>query len=110
MNLRRIILSLYALLFAGLGTAGLVLFKDAHDEFGQLEQVESANRRRLAEAQERLRREETVLDRLRHDPAYVDRIIRMKLGYAKPDEFIFRFEDEDSRGVTGPSSGSKIDE
>jgi hypothetical protein len=34
----------------------------------------------------------------------------MKLGYAKPDEFIFRFEDENSRGVTGPSSGSKIDE
>jgi cell division protein FtsB len=109
-KLRRVILSLYVLLFAGLGMAGVVLFKDAHDEFGQLEQVESANRRRLAEAQERLRREEKVLDRLRNDPAYVDRVIRMKLGYAKPDEFIFRFEDENSRGVTGPSSGSKIDE
>jgi cell division protein FtsB len=43
--------------------------------------------------QERLKSQERVLDRLRNDPAYVDRVIRKKLGYAKPDEFIFRFED-----------------
>jgi len=30
--------------------------------------------------------------RLRTDPAYVERVIRRQLGYAKPDEFIFRFE------------------
>jgi cell division protein DivIC len=34
-----------------------------------------------------------VLDRLRNDPAYVDKVIRKKLGFAKPDEDIFRFED-----------------
>ena len=28
-----------------------------------------------------------------HDPALVERIIRQKLGYAKNDEYIFRFED-----------------
>jgi cell division protein FtsB len=66
---------------------------DARAEYNRLEQVEATNRGRLAEVQERLKSQERVLDRLRNDPAYVDRVIRKKLGYAKPDEFIFRFED-----------------
>ena len=104
MNFRKVILSLYALLFAGLTVAGGILFKDAHDEYIRLEQGESANRRRLAEAQGHLREQERVLERLRTDPAYVDKVIRVRLGYAKPDEFIFRFEDDDSKGSAGPSS------
>jgi cell division protein FtsB len=103
-NFRQLLLSLYALLIVGLGVAGGVLFKDAHDEYSQLEQVESSDRRRLAEAQARLRDQERVLDRLRHDPSYVDKVIRIRLRYAKPDEFIFRFEDDDSKGSAGPSS------
>ncbi len=94
MKLRQVILSLYVLLFAGLCVAGLVLFKDAHDEYSQLRSVEAANQGKLAEAQMRLKEQERVLDRLKNDPAYVDRVIRMKLGYSKPDEFIFRFESD----------------
>ena len=93
MNSRHVILSLYLLLFAGLGIAGGYLFLDARHEYSRLMQVEASNRQRLSEAQERLRNQERVLDRLRNDPAYVDSVIRKKLGYAKPDEFIFRFED-----------------
>jgi cell division protein FtsB len=29
---------------------------------------------------------------MRNDPAFVETVIRRRLGYAKPDEFIFRFE------------------
>jgi cell division protein DivIC len=92
-NYRHVILSLYLLLFAGLGIAGGYLFLDARHEYSRLMQVEDANRQRLAEAQDRLKNQERVLDRLRNDPAYVDSVIRKKLGYAKPDEFIYRFED-----------------
>lgn len=104
MQLRNVILSLYVLVFAGLTVAGGVLFKDAHDEYSQLEQVMASNRRRLLEAQGHLREQERVLDRLRTDPAYVDKVIRVRLGYAKPDEFVFRFEDDDAKGSAGPSS------
>jgi cell division protein FtsB len=90
---RKVILSLYLLLFAGLGVAGSYLFVDARHEYERLEQVESLNRQKLAEAQERLRIQERVLERLRTDPDYVDKVIRKKLGYAKPDEFIYRFEE-----------------
>lgn len=93
MNLRKTILSLYLLLFAGLGVGGSYLFLDARHEYARLEQVESQNRQKLAEAQERLRDQERVLERLRSDPEFVDRVIRKKLGYAKPDEFIYRFEE-----------------
>lgn len=98
MNPRQVILSLYALLFVGLGVTGLVLFKDAHDELSQLTQVEATNRQKLQEAQQRLREQEKVLERLRSDPTYVDRVIRMKMGYSKPDEFIFRFESDGAKG------------
>ena len=93
MNLRKVILSLYMLLFGVLGIAGSYLFVDARHEYERLERIESTNRQKLAEAQGRLKDQEKVLERLRNDPAYVDKVIRKKLGYAKPDEYIFRFED-----------------
>ena len=41
----------------------------------------------------KLREQEKIIDRLRNDPAYVEKVIRRRLNYAKPDEFLFRFED-----------------
>ena len=93
MKYRHLILSLYVLLFAGLTFAGGYLFLDARHQYSRLLQVEELNRQKLAEVQERLRSQEKVLDRLRNDPAYVDQVIRKKLGFAKPDEDIYRFED-----------------
>lgn len=107
MNLRQLIFGLYILLIVGLGLAGSVLFKDAHDEYSRLEEIEAADRRRLFEAQARLREQEMVLDRLRHDPAFVDKVIRIRLGYAKPEEFVFRFEDDDTKGSAGPVPPSR---
>jgi cell division protein FtsB len=89
--MRKVILGLYMVLIAGLGVGGGILFLDASEEYSRLEVVQAENRRRLAEAQEQLRSQERVLERLRNDPAYVDKVIRKKLGYAKPDEFIFHF-------------------
>ena len=48
-------------------------------------------RRRAAEA--RLQQQQKYLEQLRSDPALVDRIIRRKMGYSRPDEFVFRFEE-----------------
>jgi cell division protein FtsB len=90
-KIRKIILGLYLLLFAGLAVAGGILFMDASEEYSRLEAVQAENRRRLSEAQEQLKNQERVLERLRTDPEYVDKVIRRKLGYAKPDEFIFHF-------------------
>ena len=47
----------------------------------------------LAAAEDALRAKELILQRLQTDPAYVEKVIRMNLHYAKPDELIFRFDE-----------------
>ena len=84
---------LYIVLFVGAAVASGVYFWEAREEYNRLRQIEENSRRRLAEAQARLVEQEKILDRLRTDPVYVEKVIRRRLGYAKPDEFIFRFED-----------------
>jgi cell division protein FtsB len=92
-NQNRVIISLYLVLFVGAGlTSGLFLWQ-ASEEYSQLKRMEAASRQRLAEAEVRLKEQERILDRLRNDPAYVERVIRRRLFYAKPGEFVFRFED-----------------
>ena len=93
MSLRRLFLSLYLALFAGLTVTAGLYFMDTREEYNRLKAAEVRNRRRLDEAERELREQEKILQRLQTDPAYVERIIRRKLGYAKPDEAIFRFED-----------------
>lgn len=92
MNSHRLIVSLYVVLFLGLGAAAGALFLDARAEYNQLKQAEATSKRRLAEAQTRLAEQERVLQRLRTDPEFVEKVIRQRLGYAKPGDFIFRFE------------------
>jgi cell division protein FtsB len=91
--LRRVIVALYLLMFLGLCTASGVYFWQAREEYNRLRRIEADTRQRLAEAEARLAEQEKILERLRTDPVYVEKVIRRRLGYAKPEEFIFRFED-----------------
>ena len=91
-NSRRLIVTLYALLFAGLGVGAGAFFIDAREEYHQLKQAETDAQRRLAEAQTRLAEQEKILQRLQSDPEFVEKVIRQRLGYAKPGEYIFRYE------------------
>jgi len=91
-NSRRVVIFIQILLFVALSAVFGVSLWQTRAEYLQLRAQEEASRRRLAEAEQRLREQEQILARLRTDPAYVERVIRRQLGYAKPDEFIFRFE------------------
>ena len=92
MPIRQIIVAFYLLLFLSVGAGSSVFFWQTRQEYNQLRQVELATQRRLNEAEERLREQERLLHRLRTDPSYVEMKIRQRLGYARPEEFIFRFE------------------
>jgi cell division protein FtsB len=39
----------------------------------------------------------TKIQKLRSDDRYLERLIRRELGYARPDELIYKFSDETSR-------------
>ena len=92
MLIRQIIVVVYLGLFLSLGGGSSMFFWQTRQEYNQLRLVELATQRRLQEAEERLREQERLLHRLRTDPAYVEMKIRQRLGYARPEEFIFRFE------------------
>ncbi|MSU72851.1 MAG: septum formation initiator family protein [Opitutus sp.] len=93
MNVHRLIASLYVLLLLGMGLGAGAFFLEARAQYRQLKQTELTNRLRLEEATTRLREQEKVLERLRTDRDFVEKVIRKRLGYAKPGEVIFRFED-----------------
>jgi len=90
---RRIFLTLYVVLLGTLGVLAAKIFYDARQEYNELKRTEAASRMRLAEAEARLREQQKILDRLETDPAFVEKVIRKRLGYARPGEVIFRFED-----------------
>ncbi|OHE88989.1 MAG: hypothetical protein A3G75_13760 [Verrucomicrobia bacterium RIFCSPLOWO2_12_FULL_64_8] len=70
-----------------------IFFFQTYQEYAQLRRIESESRERLTRAERRLRDQERILQRLRTDPEFVEKVIRQQLRYAKPDELIFRFED-----------------
>ncbi len=92
MTLRRLIILFYLLLFLSLAAASGVFFWQTRREYERLVAIEARSKQRVAESEQKLREQEKVLERLRSDPGYVEMVIRRRLGYAKPDEYIFRFE------------------
>jgi cell division protein DivIC len=90
---RRVIIWSYAGVFIGVALLSGVFFFQTYQEYAHLRQVEAATRQRLAQAEKRLQDQARVLDRLRNDPAFVEKIIRLQLHYAKPSELIFRFDE-----------------
>ena len=94
MNFSTLILGIYGALFVVVAVWAGGFFVQMHRDYTALKAQETANQRRLSDAQAHLEVQEKYLDQLRHDPVLVERIIRQKLGYAKEQEFVFRFEDQ----------------
>lgn len=94
MNFSKLILGIYVALFVGVSVWAGGFFVQMHRDYTALKAQETANQRRLADAQSRLESQLRYLDQLRHDPVLVERIIREKLGYAKEQEFVFRFDEQ----------------
>lgn len=92
MFLRRLMLVFYIALFGCVAGVSGTFFWRAHKEYARLREVQAANQRKLAQAELKLQQQEETLRRLRTDPEYVKQVIRRRLGYAKPDEYIFSFD------------------
>lgn len=91
--LHRILLAVCALVSLGVIAGLTVVLSQTRAEYARVQQTERQVRQRLVEVERRLAEQEIVLERLRTDPAYVEMVIRRRLGFAKPDEFVFRFEE-----------------
>jgi len=91
-NSQRIIVLLYSVLLTAIGLGAGALFLEARGEYDKLKQDQAASAAKLSAARVRLQEQEMILERLRNDPVYVEKIIRMQLGYGKPGEYVFRFD------------------
>jgi cell division protein FtsB len=85
---------IFAALFAGISFWAAMFFLEMHQELTQHRAQEELHRSQLVALQAKLDEQRKYLDRLQHDPALVETVIRQKLGYVRGDEFVFRFEDQ----------------
>ena len=92
MNFRRSVAAFYALLFVALTLFAGLFFVRTYEEMRTMREREEENRRQLAELKKTFVDQKVTLDRLNQDPAFVERVIRERLGYARPDETVIRFD------------------
>jgi cell division protein FtsB len=83
---------LYAVLLALFGAGGGMLFLEARAELAALRDRQAALQRELDAAKARLAEQDRFLQRLRSDPVLAEKVIRDRLGYGKPGEVVFRFD------------------
>ena len=93
-QLTKIVLSLLgvALVFAILSFG--VLFLQSYRELEQFKSRESGMEQRLDLIREKIAQREKYLNLVLHEPDFLERVVREKLGYARPDDTIYRFEEE----------------
>lgn len=94
LNWNKVITSVYVALFAGVAIWSGLFFLELYRDLSLLRAQEANNRRKLVEAQAKLDEQTRYLERLRHDPALLEEVIRKKLGYVREGEFIFRFPED----------------
>jgi cell division protein DivIC len=92
-NFSKIIYGVFGVLFAGITLWAVTAFVGMQRELKIRQADLAAKQLLLAEAEAKLAAQTRYLERLRNDPALVELLIRQKLGYAKGEEFVFRFEE-----------------
>ncbi len=72
--------------------AGLVM--KTHREFKNFKEREDRIESKFIQARKEFAQKEAYLARLLDDPEFLERVVRERLGYARPDELLFRFSEE----------------
>ena len=71
--------------------SGLVI--RTYNELKNFQVREIRLEQRLLEAENEFKRKEAYFKRLLEDDEFLERVARQRLGYARPDELLFRFND-----------------
>lgn len=87
---------LTCLLFVVIGGFTMMLMQ-AYREYDNFKGREQAMEERVTDMRRQVSAKERYLDHLLNNPEFLERVIRLKLGYARPDEVIFRFDERPER-------------
>ncbi len=98
-QITKIVLSLFGIVLVMAILSFGVLFLQSYRELEQFQSRESALEERLSLIREQITQREKYLDLVLHEPNFLERVVRQKLGYARPDDTIYRFEDEEPEAI-----------
>ena len=65
-----------------------------HREFQNFKDRQVRIESKLIQARKEFREKEAYLTRLLEDPDFLERVVRERLGYSRPDELLFRFSED----------------
>ena len=71
---------------------GLLL--KTHREFENFKDRQNRIDTKLIQARKEFQQKEAYLNRLLEDPEFLERVVRERLGYSRPDELLFRFSED----------------
>jgi cell division protein FtsB len=94
-KLERFVLFLFLGLFVAAGVGMTVLFRQTHREYATHKARKAYYEQRLSDGEAKLKEKEETLHRLHYDPAFIERTLRQRYGYAKSGELVFRFEEHE---------------
>lgn len=92
--MQRIFLSGLGLVLAGVVAGFAVGLQQTHRELRHFEQKVSGYEAELEQLRADIRRKEIYLKKLEEDPEFLERVVRERLGYARPDDILYRFPEE----------------
>ena len=90
---RALVLMLMGMLCVLVVFFGSLVLK-THREYKNFKERENRIEAKLIQARKEFAQKEAYLSRLLDDPEFLERVVRERLGYARPDELLFRFSDE----------------
>ena len=93
-SLAQIVLGLLSTLLALAVLSFSALFLQSYREFEYFKSKEMELEKQLSHLKVKISQKEKYLDLVLHEPDFLERVVRQKLGYARPDETIYRFESE----------------
>ena len=90
---RALVLMLIGMLCVLVVFFGSLVLK-THREYQNFKYRENRIEVKLIQARKEFAHKEAYLSRLLDDPDFLERVVRERLGYARPDELLFRFSDD----------------
>ncbi len=78
--------------FVAMGVFSAIFLQQTYRELTNLRERQERNARQLELAERELAYKEVYHRNLQDNPEFVERVVRQKLGYARPGELLFRFD------------------
>jgi len=91
---RNFILSLLGFILAGVVILFSVLLHQTYQEYQAFTAREAQLYSRLQQLQEENRSKQIYMEKLLNDPEFLERVVRERLGYSRPDDLLYRFPEK----------------